>query len=230
MLFLESGLGARLFPRELCDFLNDYYRRKGVEVLPDESVRSLKRRGPQSVLQTSGGREIVADGVVAGLGIEPNVELAGQAGLDVKDGIVVDELLRTSDPDIYAAGDVAFFYNPTLGKRLRVEHEDNANTMGRWAGRNMAGEAKPYDYLPYFYCDLFDLGYEAVGDVDPRLATVADWQDPFRKGVIYYLRDGCVRGVVLWNVWDQVPAARALIESRHPFSAEDLRGRLPAKV
>ena len=132
------------------------------------------------------------------------------------------------DMDHYAAGDVANFYNPALDKRLRVEHEDNANTMGRLAGQAMAGRAVTYDHLPFFYSDLFELGYEAVGEVDSRLETVADWKEPYREGVVYYLRDGRVRGVLLWNVWDQVNAARKLIAERGPFRRESLKGRLPA--
>ena len=111
---------------------------------------------------------------------------------------------------------------------MRVEHEDNANTMGRLAGRNMAGAAEPYHHLPFFYSDLFELGYEAVGEVDSRLETVADWKEPYREGVVSYLRDGRVRGVLLWNVWEQVDAARSLIAEPGPFRPEDLKGRLPA--
>jgi len=105
---------------------------------------------------------------------------------------------------------------------------NNANTMGRLAGRSMAGEAVSYDHLPMFYSDLFDRGYEAVGDLDPRLETVADWKDPFREGVVYYLRGGRVRGVLLWNVWEQVDNARRLIGQPGPFDAKTLKGRLPA--
>ena len=154
--------------------------------------------------------------------------LAEQAGLAVEDGILVDEHLRTSQEAIYAAGDVARFPNPALGRRVRVEHEDNANTMGAAAGRNMAGAARPYTHLPFFYSDLFDLGYEAVGDLDAGLETVADWKEPHREGVVYYLGDGRVRGVLLWNVWEQVDAARRLIAEPGPFRAQDLPGRLPA--
>jgi NADPH-dependent 2,4-dienoyl-CoA reductase/sulfur reductase-like enzyme len=146
----------------------------------------------------------------------------------VENGIRVDASLRTSQPDVYAAGDVANFYNPALDRRLRVEHEDNANTMGRLAGQAMAGRTVTYDHLPLFYSDLFELGYEAVGEVDARLETVADWKEPFREGVVYYLRDGRVRGVLLWNVWEQVDAARKLIAEPGPFRAEGLKGRLPA--
>jgi 3-phenylpropionate/trans-cinnamate dioxygenase ferredoxin reductase subunit len=145
----------------------------------------------------------------------------------VDHGILVDESLRTSAPEVYAAGDVARFYNPDLDKYLRVEHEDNANTMGRAAGRAMAGASDPYHHLPFFYSDLFDLGYEAVGELDPSLELIADWQEePYRKGVVYYLREGRVRGVLLWNLWEQVDAARALIRQPGPFRAGDLMGRL----
>jgi 3-phenylpropionate/trans-cinnamate dioxygenase ferredoxin reductase component len=228
MLFLESGIGGRLYPAELCEFLNDFYRQKGVEVLAGESITGMERQGEQFVLFRSGGRQLVVDGVVAGLGIEPDVELAQQAGLHLENGIMVDELCCTSRPDIYAAGDVAQFFNPALAKYVRIEHEDNALTMGRTAGRNMAGDARPYHHLPYFYSDLFELGYEAVGDLDARLETVVDWEEPFHKGVIYYLKQGRVRGVLLWNVWDQVEAARALIAALQKFEPRELMGRLPA--
>jgi NADPH-dependent 2,4-dienoyl-CoA reductase/sulfur reductase-like enzyme len=228
MLFPASAICGRMFPRELAEFLNDFYRQKGVEVLPGESVSGLEQRGEQFVLSTSGGREIVTDCVVAGIGIDPDVELARQAGLQVENGIMVDEFCGTSRPDIYAAGDVALFFNPAMGKYLRVEHEDNANTMGRVAGRNMAGDAQPYHHLPYFYSDLFELGYEAVGDLDARLETVVDWEEPHHKGVIYYLKQGRVRGVLSWDVWEQVEAARSLIAARQQFQPHDLIGRLPA--
>jgi 3-phenylpropionate/trans-cinnamate dioxygenase ferredoxin reductase component len=228
MLFPGAGIGDHVFGSELSAFLNGYYQQHGVEVLAGETAAGLDRRGGQVALRTAGGRELLVDGVVAGIGIEPNIALAQAAGLEVDNGIVVDALLRTSHPDIYAAGDVANFANPSLGKRMRVEHEDNANIMGRHAGRNMAGEQAPYDHLPFFYSDLFDLGYEAVGELDARLEIVADWKEPFREGVQYYLRDGRVRGVVLWNVWEQVDAARRLIAEPGPFQAGDLIGRLPA--
>jgi NADPH-dependent 2,4-dienoyl-CoA reductase/sulfur reductase-like enzyme len=139
---------------------------------------------------------------------------------------VVDEYLRTSQETIYAAGDVANFHNPALDRRLRVEHEDNANTMGETAGRNMAGAGQRYDHLPFFYSDLFDLGYEAVGDLSARHQIVEDWKEKFREGVVYYFDRGRVRGVLLWNTWGQVDAARALIAEVGPFSPEQLKGRL----
>jgi NADPH-dependent 2,4-dienoyl-CoA reductase/sulfur reductase-like enzyme len=227
MLVPEPGLGARVFPADLSGFLVDYYKEKGVQLRMGEGMRGLRPQGGGVAIQTTSGAEFEADVVVAGLGIQPNVRLAEQAGLRVENGIVVDQFLRTSQPDIYAAGDVANFHNPSLDGRLRVEHEDNANTMGRIAGLNLAGRATPYDHLPFFYSDLFDLGYEAVGDTDARYQTVADWKEPFREGVVYYLKDGRVRGVLLWNTWGQVDHARSLIAEPGPFTSQVLQGRLP---
>jgi len=226
MIFPGRGICDRVFPTDLSRFLNDYYQKKGVQLLTGESVVGMEKQSERFVLKTSSNREIVVDGVVAGLGITPNVELAQAAGVKVENGIVVDELLRTSNPDIFAAGDVATFYNPALRKRLRVEHEDNANTMGRRAGRNMAGETEPYSHLPFFYSDLFDLGYEAVGELDARLKVTADWQDRFRTGTLYYHDEDRVRGVLLWNVWGQVDAARKLIAAKEPLTAGDLHHEL----
>jgi 3-phenylpropionate/trans-cinnamate dioxygenase ferredoxin reductase subunit len=91
----------------------------------------------------------------------------------------------------------------------------------------MEGEASPYRHLPFFYSDLLDLDYEAVGELDPRLETVTDWKEPFREGVVYYLRDGRVRGVLLWNVWGQVDEARRLIAEPRPFRPAELQGSFP---
>ena len=166
MIFPGSGICNCVFPADLSKFVTDFYRQKGVELFTGESVSNMERRGAQFVLKTKSNREIVVDGVIAGIGITPNLDLARVAGLSVENGIIVDEFLRTNNPDIYAAGDGAAYFNPALAKRMRVEHEDNANTMGRLAGRNMAGKSEAYHHLPSFYSDLFELGYEAVGELD----------------------------------------------------------------
>jgi len=228
MVFPEEGIGSLVYPPDLAQFLNGYYRENGVEVRAGEMIVDVEPRGEGLVLKTQSGVEIDADAVVAGIGIRLNTELAQQAGLAVNNGILVDEYLRTTQADIYAAGDVANFFNPLLGKRLRVEHEDNANSMGKLAGQNMASaQPAPYLHMPFFYSDLFDLGYEAVGELDSRLETFADWQEKYHQGVIYYLSQGRVRGVLLWNVWGQVEAARRLLAEPGPFDAGNLKGRLP---
>jgi 3-phenylpropionate/trans-cinnamate dioxygenase ferredoxin reductase component len=209
IVFPDQGIGARLFPPELSVFVNAYYRDKGVEVLPEELVEEAS----SGVVTTKSGRTIEADVVVAGLGIVPATELAEQAGLEVDDGILVDERGRAGGrDDVFAAGDVARFPVPALGGTRRVEHEDHANTHGRTVGANMAGANREYDHLPFFYSDLFELGYEAVGDVDSRLQTVEHWVEPGHKGVVAYVdEDARARGVLLWDVWDKVDDARGLI-------------------
>ena len=226
MIFPSKGIGSRAYPQTLVEFLNSYYQEKGVTLLTSETVQSVRTAGGKTIVTTGKGVELSTDGVVAGLGIQLNTELAEQAGLAVDNGIVVDEMLRTSNPDIYAAGDVANFYNVALDKRMRVEHEDNANVMGEMAGRNMAGQSNTYRHLPFFYSDLFDLGYEAVGELDASMDIVEDWKETFHKGVVYYLRDGRVRGVLLWNTWGQVPAATRLIEEKAIHTHKTLLGRI----
>ena len=232
MIFPEEGVGARTFPHDLSDYLNQYYTEKGVRVLTGNEVIGLEKNGDRTVLKVRSTQNqteelIEVDQVVAGIGIKPNIELAERAGLDVDNGILVDASMRTSHPDIYAAGDVANFYNPSLRVRMRVEHEDAANQMGKLAGRAMAGQTGSYEQLPMFYSDLYDLGYEAVGKLDSQLETVADWAEPYRQGVVYYLKEGRVQGVLLWNVWKQVDAARALIAQSGPFTAANLPGKIP---
>jgi len=214
MLFPEAGIAARLFPSGLTEFVTQYYRDKGVEVLAGETVAAVDGNR----ITTGAGRTLEADAIVAGLGIEPNVELPATAGVLLDNGIVVDEHGRAGGrDDVFAAGDVASFPSPVLGGRFRVEHEDHANTHGRLVGANMAGAREVYDHLPFFYSDLFDLGYEAVGEVDSRLATVESWEEPNRKGTIVYVDDaGRPRGVLLWNVWGKVDAARELLRAGEP--------------
>ena len=226
LVFPEATIGARIFPAKLGQFLNDYYRQHGVEVLAGEAVVGLEGVGTELALLTASGRRTEANVVVAGIGVELNTALAEEAGLKVENGIVVDESLRTSHPDVYAAGDVVNYYDRVLGMRRRVEHAEAANTMGWTAGRAMAGAAVSYDHTPMFYSDLFDLGYEAVGLLDSRMETVVDWQELYRKGVIYYLEQGRVRGVLLWNVWERLEAARALIAAGEQVDEEALRGRI----
>jgi 3-phenylpropionate/trans-cinnamate dioxygenase ferredoxin reductase component len=226
MIFPGAGIGDRIYPSALSTFLNSYFREKGVTLLPGETVAAVERSEKHMTVRTGSGSILSADAVIAGIGIEPEVDLARSLGLTVDNGIVVDEFLRTSDPDIYAAGDVASFYSPALEQRRRVEHEDNANTMGAMAGRNMAGREEKYDYLPYFYSDLFDLGYEAVGELGNNMDVLEDWKEPFRKGVVYYLKNEKVRGVLLWDTWGQIDAARHLIDTQERLTLQTVKGRI----
>lgn len=227
MIFPEDTIGARVYPHSLSAFLNAYYQSKGVQVLNNDSVESIEKSMATYSVKTKNGHTLKADVVLAGIGVKPNVTLAQDAGLNVENGLLVNENLQTNHDDIFSAGDVANFYSPTIGKRIRVEHEDNANVMGELAGKNMAGANEKYDYVPFFYSDLFDLGYEAVGELDAGLEIAEDWKEPNKEGVIYYLQDGRVKGVLLWNTWGQLDHARNLMKEKGPFSAENLKGRLP---
>ena len=224
ILFPDAGIGAKLFPPALAEFVNDYYREKGVTVLAGQTVETVS----SDSVTTKDGTTVEGDAIVAGLGIEPRTDLAEAAGLEVDDGIVVDEFGRAGGrDDVFAAGDVARFPVAALGGSRRVEHEDHANTHGKAVGENMAGADKPYDHLPFFYSDLFELGYEAVGDVDSRLDTVEEWAEPNRKGVVAYVDgDGKARGFLLWDVWDKVEAGRELIRAGTVVGAGDLRALL----
>jgi 3-phenylpropionate/trans-cinnamate dioxygenase ferredoxin reductase subunit len=213
LVFPEEALGARSYPADLAGHLTRTFREQGVHILAGDLVVAVEpgRSRGEALVRTRTGLGLAADVIVAGLGIDPDVALAEGAGIHCADGIEVDARLETNVPGVFAAGDVARFPCPPLGGAVRVEHEDAALSMGRTAGHNMAGGDERYTHLPFFYSDLFDLGYEAVGRIDARLETVATWKTPFREGIVYYLEEGRVRGVLLWGIFGQVDAARALI-------------------
>jgi 3-phenylpropionate/trans-cinnamate dioxygenase ferredoxin reductase component len=220
MIFPEQGIASRVLPAELSAYVTEEYRRQGVEVLTEETVAAAGA----TWVKTGSGRTIEADVVVAGLGLEPATDLATAAGLEVDNGIVVDELGHVAGgAEVFAAGDVASFPVAALGRRFRVEHEDHAKSHGRAVGANMAGANVPYLHLPFFYSDMFDLGYEAVGEVDSRLDTVENWQEPNRKGIVAYVDESHrPRGFLFWNVWDHVDLGRELIAAGAPIIEEAL--------
>jgi 3-phenylpropionate/trans-cinnamate dioxygenase ferredoxin reductase component len=226
MVYRGNFIGENNYPADLAKSLTDHYRFKGVELVPNDEVTSLEKTGEGFKVHTKGGLLFEVDAIVAGLGIQPNDKIAQSAGLQVDDGILVNDRLQTSATDIYAAGDVARFPHATLKKAKRVEHEDNALKMGKQAGRNMAGADEAYIHTPMFYSDLFELGYEAVGELDSKLEIVPDWKTPLQKGVVYYLADGRVHGVLMWNMRDKVPDAVALMAEAGPFKPGDLMGRI----
>lgn len=224
MIFPGALLCDRVLPDYLGRAVQQRYAEKGVRILASDKPVSFSRNGSTFITRTEQGEMIESDIVIVGVGSIPEMDLARSGGLEVGNGIVVNEYLVTSRPDIYAAGDNAFFPNRVLGQPMRIEHWDNALNQGKWAGRNMAGAHEPFTYQPYFFSDLFEFGYEATGEVDSRLETFADWQKENDTGVIYYLRDGMVRGVMMCNVWDKVEMARELIGNGERMTPKKLRG------
>lgn len=225
MVFPEKYLVARVFPAALGQALNAAYRVKGVDLMAEDIPIAIAIQDDGFLVRTRAGKELAADIVVVGIGITPNIELAQAIGLHTADGIIVNECLQTSDPDIYAAGDNAYFPEAVLGAR-RIEHWDCAVSQGKHAGRNLAGAGAAFTEFPFFYSDLFEFGYEAVGEVDSRLETWADWQEENKTGVIYYLGGDRVRGAMMCNVWGKVDDARALIREQKPVRVGDLKGRI----
>jgi 3-phenylpropionate/trans-cinnamate dioxygenase ferredoxin reductase subunit len=211
MVFPATCMCDRVFPEYLGTAVQQRYREHGVRVLHNDRPASIASNNGTFLTVAESGKKIESEMVIVGAGVVPEVPLGRSLGIASADGIVVNEFLETALAGIYAAGDNTFFHYKALGRSMRFEHWDNALNQGKTAGRNMAGAHEPYDYLPYFFSDLFEFGYEAVGDVDPKLEIYADWQVENEKGVIYYLRNKKVKGVMLCNVWDKVPAARELI-------------------
>ncbi|MBG0717356.1 FAD-dependent oxidoreductase [Microbacterium sp. 2C] len=220
-----ATLGADVFPADLADHFAGMFRDAGVELVGGHEVVGGVAGDAGVRLDLEGGATVVADAVVSGLGIEVQTELAESSGIATGDGIVVDAHLRTDRADVFAAGDVAEYPDRILGRR-RVEHVDNAEQMGRQAGRNLAGAGEEYTHTPYYYSVVFGTRYEAVGTLDGSLETVDDWVEPLERGVVYYLDDDRVVGVLLWNIDDRTDAARAVLTEDGPVDRDALIDRI----
>jgi 3-phenylpropionate/trans-cinnamate dioxygenase ferredoxin reductase subunit len=204
--------------RELGEFYAQVHRDHGVDLRVRTGVTRFSGRGTVTGVVTSDGAEIPADAVVVGVGIKPNVELASAAGLTVDNGIVVDERLRASDPDVFAAGDVANAQNPALGSRIRVEHWANAQDQGIAAGRSMLGIGEPFTKVPYFFSDQYDVGMEysgitRVGGYD-RIVYRGDLAS--REFCVFWLAKNVVVAGMNVNVWDVHSDIRSLIKGGKP--------------
>ena len=224
IIFPGQTLCRNVFPPDLGDALMQTYREKGVVIdNEDAPVAFANKFGKTSVL-TKKGYSFEADIIIAGIGISPNSELARNAGLSVANGIIVNEFLQTSNEHIFAAGDVALFPFSALDRQIRVEHWDNALNQGAYAGANMVSVNDTYTHIPYFFSDLFEFGYEAVGDVNTELEIFADWNEQFKTGVLYYLSDNNVKGIMLCNRWNKIDITRETIGLN--VTKEDLRGAI----
>lgn len=226
----DDVVGASTFPASIAARIDAAFREHGVEILDGANVRSGAATADGIVLDLGDGRDHTAAVVVVGTGIDPEIALARDAGIETGDGIVVDEGLRTSAEGVYAAGDVAEYPDAILGRR-RVEHVDNATEMGTTAGRILAGSDERYLHTPYYYSVLFGTRYEAVGTLDSELQTVEDPQGEDRSVVYYLSDDGVPVGVLLWNVPDDGSeelrdAARAVLSAGERATSEDLVGRI----
>jgi NADPH-dependent 2,4-dienoyl-CoA reductase/sulfur reductase-like enzyme len=197
----------RVMGPEVAAVFADLHREHGVELRLGAQVSAFQRAGEGISLTVEGGAPLEADLLLVGIGASPNTDLAKSAGLDVDNGVLVDQHLRTSAPDVLAAGDVANAYHPVLDRRIRVEHWDNAIKQGKAAALSMLGEDVSYDRLPYFFTDQYDLGMEYVGHADP-----ADVDEVVVRGdtsgdrvfTAYWVKGGTVVAGMHANDWDAI--------------------------
>jgi 3-phenylpropionate/trans-cinnamate dioxygenase ferredoxin reductase subunit len=205
---------VRVLGPEVGSFYRDLHAGRGVQLLLGTGIEAFEGTGRVERVVTSDGRRLEADVVVVGIGVLPRTELAERAGLTVDDGIVVDELLRTSDPRVFAAGDVASAHHPFYGEHVRVEHWAVARDHGAAAARSMLGRGAPLDALPYFFSDQYDAGMEYRGRA-PRWDRVVFRGAPDSgEFLAFWLQDGRVLAGMNVNVWDVGDDIEALIRSR----------------
>jgi len=206
----------RIFGPEIGTFYRDVHAQRGVELFLGERLSSFEGDRVLRRVRTDSGRSIECDFAVVGIGVEPRVQLAQGAGLHLENGIVVDESLRTSASNVFAAGDVANAWHPFFSRRIRVEHWANALNQGPAAARAMLGEEVAYDRIPYFFSDQYDVGMEYSG-------YATEWEEVVLRGnrdggefIAFWLSDGRVAAGMNVNVWDVNEHVQALIRSRHP--------------
>ena len=213
------------FGPEIGNFYADVHRDHGVDLRLGTPVTEIDTSDGRVVgITTGSGDRIDADVVVVGVGARPRLELAEAAGLDIAGGVVVDERLASSHPDIYAAGDVALLRSPLLGRQIRVEHWANALNGGPAAAKSMLGQDAAYDRIPYFYSDQYDVGMEFSGWVQPgEYDTVVYRGDPAKREFIaFWLAGGRLLAGMNVNVWDVTDPIQAMIRSRQPVDVARL--------
>ena len=215
----------RVLGREVAESFAGLHREHGVDLRFGVQVAEITgSAGRADGVRLADGSHIPADAVVVGIGITPNSQLAEAAGLEVGNGIVVDAGLRSSDPDIYAAGDVANAYHPLLGQHVRVEHWANALNQPQAAARAMLGQDVAYDLVPYFYTDQYDLGMEYAGYVEPggydRVVFRGDVEG--REFVAFWLRGGRVLAGMNVNIWDVNEMIQAIVRGGRTVDASRL--------
>jgi 3-phenylpropionate/trans-cinnamate dioxygenase ferredoxin reductase component len=214
----------RIFGPEIGAFYRDAHARHGVDLALGEGVEAFEGNGDGTLarVRTGGGRVVECDFAVVGIGVAPRVELAREAGLEVDNGVLVDEALRTSAPNVFAAGDVASAWHPFYDTRIRVEHWANALNQGPAAARAMLGQTTSYDRIPYFFSDQYEVGMEYSGHA-PQWDEVVFRGDPASgEFVAFWLHEGRVAAGMNVNVWDVNEHVQTLIRSRRAIDVADL--------
>lgn len=225
LIYPQKILGDNRFPEEIAKEYEQTYKNHGIEMINETRAERYTKEADKFLLHLNTGTTVEADSIILGLGVSPVLDLAKDAGLEVDDGVIVNEYLRTSDPDIYAAGDIASYPDPILG-RQRIEHVDHARNSGTAVGKVMAGLKEPYNYTPYFYSMVFDISWKAIGTLDPSLDLLIDEVDGGK--VVYYLKEDKPVGILTWNIEPDLDQVRNLIDNP-PVSSEELKGAIRNK-
>jgi 3-phenylpropionate/trans-cinnamate dioxygenase ferredoxin reductase component len=212
----------RVLGREVGAIYRDIHTDHGVRFLGDARVEAFEGAGRVERVRISRGETIDADLVVIGVGVAPRVELAGSAGIETENGIVVSELLQTSVPGVFAAGDVAYAHHPLYGRRIRVEHWANALEQGPAVARSMLGRDVPYDRVPYFFSDQYEVGMEYGGYATSWDEVVFRGDVDAREFIAFWLRGGRIIAGMNVNVWDVNERIRELIRTRVPVDVRRL--------
>jgi len=206
---LERVLGV-----ELGCIYRDIHTDHGVRMLFGTGVEAFEGDAAVERVRTDDGRELECDFVVVGVGVQPRTELASKAGIAVANGVVVDAQLQTSVPGVFAAGDVANARHPFYGEHIRVEHWANALNQGPVAARNMLGQAAPYERLPYFFSDQYDVGMEYSGFARSWDRVVFRGDPATREFAAFWLVEDRVVAGMNVNVWDVTDPIKRLIRAR----------------
>ncbi|MDX6327187.1 MAG: 3-phenylpropionate/trans-cinnamate dioxygenase ferredoxin reductase component [Nocardioidaceae bacterium] len=203
----------RVLGSEVGELFADLHREHGVDLRLSTSVETIEANGETAVVRLSDGWTVTADLVLVAIGAVPRTTLAEVAGLSIDNGVVVDQRLRTSHPDVYAAGDVANAFHPGLGRHVRVEHWDNAIHQGRTAARNLLGAEETYERVPYFFTDQYDLGMEYVGAVGPEGYDDVEVRGDLDRRVFtaYWRKGGRVVAGMHANDWDAIDEVRRAV-------------------
>ncbi len=217
---LQHVLGSEAAP-----IFDELHRSHGVDLRYRATAAALAgRQGTVTGVMLSDGKWIEADMIIVGVGVAPRTELAAAAGLKIDNGIVVDEHLRTSDPDIFAAGDIAYAYNPRLGRHIRVEHWANARRQGVIAAKAMLGQDEVDVRPSYFFTDQYDLSMEYTGDIGPagydRVIFRRYADSP--QVIVFWLYEQRIQAGMNINIWDVADDIERLIQSPRPINADDL--------
>jgi NADPH-dependent 2,4-dienoyl-CoA reductase/sulfur reductase-like enzyme len=213
---------ARVIPAQLGAFYADFHRSKGVDLRMATRVRRVTAEGERALVHTDSGDEIPADAVVVGIGVVPNVELAQSAGLEIDNGIVVDEFGRTGDSRVYAAGDVSSHYNPLLGHRVRLESWQNAQNQAIAVARNILGAPGPYAEVPWFWSDQYDLNLQISGIPRAGDEIVRRGAGVGNPGLFFHVRDGKLAAVIGINSARDVRFGKEIIAMGGSPSTADL--------